>query len=96
MLTVSEFCTTNLDQMGSKSGFWDDFGVSSRKGTHLWVPLFIRASSSLAVARSAGHQVLFCALRAFGFVSRHPFLFILMCFDVVLTNNTIGTSFDLD
>jgi len=39
MLTVGEVCTTVLGQLRSKLGFLGSFCVSSREGTHFWVPL---------------------------------------------------------
>jgi len=47
------------------------------------------------MARSAGQHVLFRALRAFVVIFEYPRAFLLMCFDVVLTNNVARTSFEL-
>jgi len=35
-------------------------------------------------------------VQVFGVVSEHPQVFLLVCLDVVLTNNVVGTSFKLD
>jgi len=80
-------------------GFWGVFGVSSREGTHFWVPCSWQdrwASHSYTVARSAGQHAIFYALRAFGDVFGHYQVFLLWCIDVVLIDIVARTSFALN
>jgi len=85
MLSVDEVCATILGQFRSKLGFWSEY---LRGNPFFWVSCSVNLAQRVvcAMARSVEQHTLLCTSRAFEVVFRHPQVFLLRCFDVVLPN----------